>query len=721
MSWNTRGGGLAHNPPFVVDVQVDPKLNEFIPLFTGYTLDCIVQTAKQNEARLLFQQLMETDHQALSELVQTLANIVEFYVESQGLGPGQVEVAIRETVQLVINGYLAMAVKAYPDEFGKVLTQQQAADVQPYIGQLEDVQFQAQRFFGTGGQAGWAGGQASQQRGGWQPQGRGGSAPRGGGWQRGGGNQAGGARVARTRWDEPDQGRGGGYQPATRDNWPGNVHQTRQSGGGGGGGSWTTGGGGARRSGGGSTIWDDTGASTRKAVPTDGSYNAGGFVRQRRESIQQPERQPPPMRQQQQSTRGNAPPAMEKQTVVDGQTFIPARNSHEWPKVISRERPWDWILTGDGTQLRPAFKSDWKVTFDHEVPFTPWYDSNTHILFHIKSPQGVVSEEAIQREDTMKYVDHELDPVLRQKGAEAARARDEKVAPAWQLVEQLRPNPSSPLATAEPLSDDVVGEKVKLVNPDSYLITTSLSDAVKRACLKLKVDNPDVLKQAFELYVERGVLTTTVNPDFGFMYQLTNAASYKQLFQLMIDADANEELLKEVDKRMVVGINQALTQNMGLKAWGITNFLEDFGDLLAALKDDYGDSVVQTFETFAVEVISRHLAHYSEQELDETVRKAVGLDDDVNALVWRERSSVTRLPFTSEDFNIPADTGVMVSPSVYPEMHNTLCAIFERTNDLPYTFYGRYLATEDGVVYSIVKGYLNDEAVLVFKADFKLQ
>lgn len=702
MSWNNRGSGLAHNPPFVVPVQIDQQLEEFIPLFTGYALDCIVSMASKNDARKLFQQLMEQDQQALGELVQALANVVEFYTFSEQLAPNQVEVAIRNAVEPVVNNYLALAVNAYPQEFGRFLSEDMVADVQNYIRAFEDIKFQAQRFFHGGQQQGFGG------RGSWQPQGRGNYGGGGGGnWQqRGGGNagRIGQGYQSRSRWDEPGQDQGGqGYTRASQDNWPGNRGAT------GGRGNWTQ----SQNRTGRANIWDDSGVS-RKSAPTDTSFNSTGGGRMRRQ-FDQPQRHAPV-----QEERRTVVPTHPNAQTVDGVLFVPARQDREWPKIKDPQRIWDHILMQDGTQLRPAHLSDWKPTFDPERPFTPWFDPETQILFHYKAPDGNVSVQVINREDTMNYLDHELDPELRRKGEDAARAREGKLAPAWQMVETLRPNPSQPLATAEPLGEDAEGERVELVNPDTYLVTSSLSDAIKRACLRLKVDAPEVLKQAFELYVDRGVLTTILNPNFGLLFEMANAENFKALFHQMNETD-DEELVKEVDARMVTAINLALQQNMGLQGWSITNFREDYGDLVVALKEEHGDLVVQALEGWSTQVISRALAHYSKSDLDASVRKVVGLDDNVTALVWLERSSVTRLPISSDELRVPVDTGVLVSPTVFPEIHNTLDSIFGRTEDMPHTFYGRYIATTDGAVYSLTKGYLNDQAILIFKAPFNLQ
>lgn len=698
MSWTNRGGsGLAHNPPFVVPVQIDQRLQDFIPLITGYLLDVVVSTARQNQARAVFQQLLESQEgQApLGEMAQSLASLTEFYVFAENIPENRVEYLLKDKAQVVVNAYLAHAVNAYPNEFAPLLNQDQVNDVQAYIHALETELGEAARFFqGGGARGGFAGrgggyGAQNNQRG-WQPNQGGRGYSRGGG----GGNYGGGSR-----WDEDNVQ--GGYANGHQDNWPGARMASR-------------GGGFSGRGGTGKSVWDDAPAPRRGGAPTDSSFNSSGGGRVRRE-FDQPKREEPV-----QEVRRNVQPIVANQTVVDGITFLPPNANHEWPKVVDVKRPWDWILLEDGTQFRPAYKSDWTVSYDKDTPYTPWYDPETHILFHVKRPSnGAVTQEPFEREESMNYLDHELDASLRRKGEDAARARDNVVKPAWEMVESLKPNPASPLATAEPLSDDDGEMAVQPVNPDQYLVATSLSDAVKRACLKIKLDRPEILKQAFELYVDRCVLTTHVEVDFEDLFQLTNAQSFRELFQHLIDAE-HSDLVADINQRVTESLNRALKQNMGMKNWSIDSFMEDFADLMIALKEEYGASTVTTLENYALEIIPRALAHYRPKDIDENVRKVVGIDEDVSPVIWIERSSVTRLPVSSAELRVPGEHGVLVTPEIFPEIHKTLNAVFERTADLPHTFHGRYVATNDGAVYSIVKGYLNDQAILIFKADFTL-
>lgn len=702
MTWNNRGNSIdVYRPPFVYTVQIDQQLNEFIPMLSGYAIDCIQSTAPNNAARQRFLEVVSNDNNTMTQLVQDLADAIEFYTFSENLNPGQVEIAIRNTVETVVNGYLGYAVQNMPDAFQGVINEEMFNAGLGYARALDELRNQAGRFLNQG-------------RGGYQQQNsyqnvrgaRGGGggfvggAPMGraaGGW-----NAAGGG----SRWDEGDAG----YQQQQP-----MRHQVQQGGGGGrfgranGPSNWNQN---ANR-GGGATIWDEKPQNARN---TDTSFNGSSASRPRREFDQPHVQQQQPASQQ----RREVKPVNTKVTEVDGQSFFPARTDQEWPKIVNADRIWDWILTQDGTQMRPAYQSTWKRSFDAEQPATPWYDPDTHVLFHIKGTDGKVREEPIQREITMEYLEHELNPELRKQERDVKIARSGRVDAAWNLVEELRPIPSQPLATTEALSEGVEGVTVRPHNPDAFQQAVSLSDAVKRTTLKLKVEKPSILNEAFELYVDRAVLTDVVNPDYELLFRLANAENFRTLYSLLLDEVEDSELAVEVNRRMKDSVNEALSRNMGLDGWSIDNFREDFPDLLSALEQDFGQNVVDILQGYAPEIIARALGHYTAKEMD-AIRTVVGLDEGMSALVWRERSSITRLPVSDADLSVPKDTGVLVSPTVAPEVHQTLTSVFERTLDMPWTYHGRYLATNDGVVYALIKGYLNDQAIMLYKAAFNVK
>lgn len=669
MSWqnNRHARNDMYNPPFVVPVQVPDFLSDFIPAFTGYVLDWVTQTASKNKARALFLDLAQHDDRIVVAMVQDLATATEFYVESQNIPTQRIEAVIRDTTGKVVDAHMAMAVSRYREDFRQYLSQEMMDDTREYIETLEDLKAQAREFFRGGQRNDW---REDDQRRGWSPN------------------------------DRRDRGRGGGrqsrssgshYRSAADDDWPGNRVAPRQGSG--------------RESR--QTVWNNLEHSDTPTSTTTGA-------RPRRDFTQQVDVQP--------TTQRRMEKIVPNQTVVDGIAFVPIRSDKEWPKVKDVQRRYDHVLLEDGTQMRPAHLSDWKITFDPQTPVIPWYDPATSVLFHLKFPNGKVSAAAITRDEYMNYYEHELDPKLRATVKADEDAKGPAAVPTWKLIETLQANPSSPLATSGPINDDdtVSAEHIVTVGlPESYQVTTSLQDGVKRACLRLKVDKPELMKKPFEIYLDRAELTTVLNPDFDRVTEIANAESFQSLHALLMAHDLNNELADEIDRRVVAAINFALQKHMGLKRWSITSFREDFADLLSALDEDYGKGVSKTLCDNAIETISRFLAFFKPEEL-EAVRSVLGLDEGTQLLVWRERSSVTRMPITSTEAKIPNDTGVLLSREINPEMYATLDSIFDRTQDRFFTYHGRYLTFSDGVTYLLVRGYFNEESILVFKTNDEL-
>lgn len=687
-------GGMLENPPFVVPVQVSRELEELIPMFTGVVLDIVTNTANKNQVRGLFKQLLETNDKVLGDLVQTTADLCEYYIYRDDIPPSRVKPLLIEVGQLAVNGFLALAIQQYPGEFERYLDQAMVDDMRNYQRDLDMAISEARRGAGGGGGVQRFGGGGMSSGRSWQPGG-------------GRGSYTGGGRGS--RWDEevPEQA---SYQRPDRFG-----SQERFGSGGGRMGSFGRGGTPSRSSGR-SSMWDESIRPSTNAAEDNGSRRG---VRPARDFGQSNDRQSHGTHAE---PRRHVEPTNPNATIVGDITFVPLPDSgREWPKVQNVQRPWDRILMEDGRQLRPAHQSDWKVTFNPEQPLTPFYDPQTNVLFHILSADGkTVIEEPIKRNDTMNYLDHELDPKLRLKAENELKQKDGKVQMAWKLVENLAPKPESPLAT-----DDVIDADKNapaLVAPAQHMLTVSLPDAIKKAGVMRKLEKADAMERPFELYADRAVLTTVVNPDFTALFELTNADSFRKAYQLLTDLPAGE-MQKEVNKRLTAGVNHALSRNIGLKDWSIDSFEDDIGDLLKVLGEDYGPKLVEALEVNAVEIISRSLCHFSRKELDEpAVKRLLELPEDADAtvLVWRERASITHLPVSSQDLVVPKNDGVLVSEANTPEFHSTIASVFNRTPDMPHVYYRRYLATDDGVVYELVRGYIVEAAHMLFKAEFNL-
>ncbi|QVD49358.1 hypothetical protein LUCX_288 [Xanthomonas phage vB_XciM_LucasX] len=689
---------LINNPPTVFRVDIDPELAELTPLFTGYVMDMVANMSQRNAARNMFYELAQSDNSILPEMAQDLATLTEFCVFTENTRPNQIHSLLHELVQVVVNGYLVMAVEKFPEQFNPTISQDMVNDLEGYLSKYQQAMQQARNYVRGGGgrqpvggrgygNQSFQGGRSYGGNGGRTSYGGGGNA--GGSWQPGGGGRSyGGAATGRqgSRWDQVDDQ--GNLQAGTQG---GHYNPT-----------------GMRYRPTGKGMWAEEQNGRQPGAGGARFHGGGGVGRQARVTVDAPEQQAPMGR------RGPVVP--DNATVVDGITFVPAVPGRQWPKVVNPERRWDHILLDNGVQMRPAFNSPWTLSFDPATPAVPYYDPGTEILFHVKE-QDKVTWKLFTWDNSMEYLKHEMDPNLRRREQELQQRKEGKVRPNWELAKDLRPTPSSPLATSEPLNAETRAMEVKSVNDGNFMQTTSLADAVKKSSYKLRVETPELFKKPFELYVDRAVLTTEVNVDFGQMYEMTNAQSFQDLWSKM--GDLESELLSAVDARITQGINQALKQNLSIPSLDIDSFYGDWADLRDVLLERYGEPVVEALESAAPEVIFRWLSHYEESEIEE-VAALLDIEAEHKALIWSERTSVTCLPFSAADLNLPAD-GVMVSAAVNPEVYSTLLALMARTADWPHVYFARYLTTNDGQVFSVVKGYLNDEALMIYKTDIVLK
>jgi len=400
-------------------------------------------------------------------------------------------------------------------------------------------------------------------------------------------------------------------------------------------------------------------------------------------------------------------------TVINGREFFPIGDD-EWPKCRDRNNPWDWILMENGVQIRPAFKSGWNVTFDFEKPRTPYYNPQTHFLFHALSLDGKVSELIVDRTAEMdKYLDFELDPALRRIAESELKSREEKSAQLWKTVESLKLYPDRPLATSNPVGED--GEELEVVvQPKAISPTTSLAQAVKRDLIQMRLNNPKDADKGFEVYHDRLELSSSLVEDRQALYGLVNAESFSKLHELLSKMLPSDGLRVAVNQRITSAVNRALAEEMGLTGWSISSFVDDIGDLLKFLKEDYGDRAVEALGNVEPALLGSYLTVVEEADLEEAAAM-FDLTNSEKLLLWTERCSTTYLPVNFEELSLPVGNGMLVTQAHHSGLYQSLSAIFGRTEDFPRTYMDRYIVTANDVVLKMVRGAFNPEAILVYR------
>lgn len=414
-----------------------------------------------------------------------------------------------------------------------------------------------------------------------------------------------------------------------------------------------------------------------------------------------------------------------KPNVWEGRQFLPMQSgSSSYPLTLNPRRPWDWVVANrDGLMLKPAVVSDWKLT-GKEGFTVPWYDPQKAILMHFKdSNSGKIWAQPFQRENDMNYLDHEQDPELRLLAKEEALTRDGKVPPAFQMVESIRPVPGKPLAEMGPVEEEGI-DTVVLDVPDTYELANNVRAVYDRHMLRLKVGEDPKDKRAFEFYADIAVLNTVVNPNLNLLGQLADQGDLSRLAAMLNSAAKNErdlELVDIADARMTEAVNHAMAVNMGLKGWAIGSFREDIDECLGLLNSRAGEQSANALKDSADELISATLSHYTASEGHDGVYAALGLGDavkeDESLLIWRERTSITRIPLSSQDLGLPVEAR-LVDQNNFPAFYAACEAILTRTPDHPVAFKNRYIALTDGKVYELVVGYYNRSALILKRADF---
>jgi hypothetical protein len=199
-----------------------------------------------------------------------------------------------------------------------------------------------------------------------------------------------------------------------------------------------------------------------------------------------------------------------------------------------------------------------------------------------------------------------------------------------------------------------------------------------------------------------------------------SATSFEEVLARLYDHRdmLSEDVSKIIDQRLTRSINDGLRYHMGLKDWTIDSFAEDYKDLLTVMKDKFGENMVNAFCEYAPEMIGRSMAVLTGDGLSNYLA-AQNADDDNAAdymLVFRDRCSVTQVPWTFSDMKLDLSQGSLI-PDSMEEFRTAVAAIFTRTEDWPVSFSHRYIQTSDKRLLELRRGYLAEGAFLIHQAD----
>lgn len=705
---------IRYNPPIVVPVQVARELQEYIPLFTGYILYEATTKQNRNQVRSLYVQLLEEDQRALQTAAQSLADLTEYYMSRDGTDLRYVETVIRNTATMVNDAMVALAVQSYPQQFNQYLTQQEAADLEPYIATYQYEMEQAKAFFN--------GGHAPQRQNTFSRN----TFARGGG------------AVGAPTMQVGLRGRGravrdfhGQSDDHNNDDFSRVVSQFQHGG-------RDVGGprsGVSSRSTAGSSVFIEpgrhVGSGQSDGMTTYGRRRTVNEARQAEaaadivvQGARPTRRRGAPLQADVQPTtpaRGE-PKLPVGAKVIEGQTFVRYDSEQEWPVILNPERPMDWMVTAD-VQFQPAFNSSWKPSMNTEAPYPLWYDPATHLLFNIKRQKdGFVLQKAMERKTYMGYLDNELDPQMRALEEKRLRERDAVALPAWAAVGRMRPVPDRPLSTTVEVDESVEGVEMSSVCNASIPVVADVAAAYDSAFFTYNRLAGERMKgQAVEFYFDRCELARVDMGDSDSFYRLAHSIELEELqsgLEALKTTEGSEKLFAAVDERLTNVLNWTLNYRMGI-SWKVDCFYTDIGELRDELRNSYGELVEDALIEVIPEITSMALSYCTKHEQMAGAVEVLGLkalvgeELDMGLLVWMERCSVTRVPLENLDSRLP-NHQVAVTRQVEPELYATLESILNRTEDAPCIYRHRYIVTADEKWYELVRGALDRSSILVF-------
>lgn len=745
--------GLPYQPPFVLPVQIaTPQLQQVAPFITGACVMEVLNMASKNNLRVFHANMLcqyGWQTREFAEMVQQAAFIAEFFMHTKGMQPQQAVPAAATEAAIVSLGILA---SQYQQGLAPLITSPQVANaLNEAVQRGHQWQGELQRFHNTlGAQMGGGPSMPINQYG------------QGGGPQYGGnapylGGNVGGGYPGVSRGPAVGVGRGAYSQFGNRGVDPAVVGSVRGGGGtgmfdynaapSGGGGSGSRMGMGmkpAKRKGGNNQnntmltmgadgsrtveAWNSGDAQVRVEVESAQRRPAGvGGPFQFKGPGEQMDRMPETA-----PTRVTAPAARTQPRNLAARAAANAG----FPRQIDPDDIKAGVELADGSIVKMAEDSDWTVTLDPtSYPYRQAYNTETHQLIHVKRPDGTVIEKLEPRTDNMEYEKHELNPTLRKQARERAEANGPNIpGPNWKQVNAVKPVRGSFGGLAAKAAAKVaegadeaapVDTSNDLVTPEPFkldVVSTTLS--LKEAQLKLAmfVKGKDV-EAGTPVEFQFDVLTPIATKDdlVEALNQMETAGSFEELIQqlgelaeLVDGRDGEyEEVFTTIDTRLTDAINQTLQQNFSLSDWSIDSFHEDYVDLLGALEEKFGGELVDRFVTHAPLMIGTALSVLKEEGLAAYL-KSIDDDGSSSILAFRDRCSITQVPWKFEDLHLDLNGGGQVSEAAMPELHEALSAIFTRTEDFPVTFAHRYLQTADKQLIELRKGYLGTDALLVF-------
>lgn len=682
---------LPYQVPFVPAVQVAPEMQNYLPLITGHSILAIQQGAQRNELRSFYFNLCSANawqNRDFADHVTGVAQLAHLLIVSNRLVPEQ---AVGQAAQMMTDMLVSQQAVKYENYFARYMTPEMVHSVRENMGRFQAAQAQIQQLYGGGMGGGYLGGYGN-------------SAPMGRGPTFVG---------APGNYGAPPPPNSGGYP----NRFAAPSHTTTLD----------------------QLFRDDRGTPNNTPV-NDGFGRTYGAATSTNRPVEEITMSPgsgvehkapkfPPAFGTSDASRGVQPAVAPKQPEVKRMpppTHVPISSDREWPKVYDPTRPYDSMIMEGGEEIRPAYTSGWTTTYSIENPYPLVYRLSDQMLFHVRNTDGHINELVLERNETMGYLDNELDPKLRAAVKAAAANPNIITALNWKgaaMIQQVDGKPfTQPLEIAEEGNFEVEVEAFPITD-ETVIQAHSLAEAnvkLTMACSNAGITRDD--SKSLEYYVD--LLTPVAVSQAEVRRAVTSLKSCTSLTTMVeklveFRDKLPTDLFATIDKRLTDRLNHVIDKSLGLQGWNIDSFFDDLNELLALIRNDYGDTLVDALQDNyrdvvgpAVEVLaSNGLSRYLESIGSEETSP-----DKSNLLVFRDRVSVLNVPWSYDDMALEIRDGGLVTQTRLPEVYAVLEAVFHRTRASHIPFAHHYLVTKDQKRLEFRRGFLGRNSIVVYPA-----
>lgn len=392
--------------------------------------------------------------------------------------------------------------------------------------------------------------------------------------------------------------------------------------------------------------------------------------------------------------------------------------------TINTDRPYDLVILDSGVEIRPAHQSGWTRTWSIESPWPMAFDPNTHMKFHVRTPQPdgsfvvkeVVKAISPQELDQMEYLQHEiknrvpyvLDPT-------------KKVMPVdWDEMATL----DAPQVTRE---ED--GAEVPVENPEVKIIPEELvAHSFEEAEIKYLNEVIEVGSEHFDGKVREYCYRDMkpVNADgnmIGVMIELSKKSTLSSAAKFLREHQEAEEITPRLynilNKELTNRVNQALSINLGYgKRCLIEDFVLDIDDLGNVLHEDAMGLLWSLLNTERASDILNAVTNIlkGEEYWDYLSKLGKNLTKEhkgevMQVLARYELNSVTHLPWALDLF--ATEEAQVLKASENPAIHKAMVGLLNRANKKATKFSHHYIVDVNDRVLEIMPGFLGTNSVLV--------